>query len=107
MSLPNEQQVEKALNFLAETDEQFAVLKGRVKAEEYLLKHFKSKAMLLSNEKSVAARETAAVGSDSYVQQVRQYETAIVDHATMEARRQRAHLTIDVWRSLNANRRMV
>lgn len=106
MALPTENEVSRALTYLAETDEKYAVLKGAVRAQEYLLKHHKAVAMMKSPEKSVAARETAAMATESYVEQVRDYEMAIVEYETVAAKRERAQLTIDVWRSLNAARRV-
>lgn len=105
MSLPNEERVSGALQYLASTDEECAGLKAAVKAEEYMLKHFKAKAMAASASKSIAAKETDALASEAYANAVEQYRDTIAEYETVAARRQRAILTIEVWRSLNANRR--
>ena len=103
--LPDEERVANALHYLSMTDEECAGLKAAVRAGEYLLKHYRAKAMAASDEKSIAAKETDALASEAYANAVSDYQETIAEYETVAAKRQRAILTIDVWRSLNANRR--
>ena len=105
MTLPTEETVDKCLEYLLSTAEEFAHLKAGVKGQEYLLRHTRALGMLESSAKSVAAKETEALASESYLQAVKRYEDAIVEYETMAARREAARLKIDVWRSLNAAQR--
>ena len=105
MSLPDTDAVGRALDFLASTDEEFAGLKGNMRRCEYLLKHYKAVAQIDSGEKTAAGKEMQAYASDEYLAAVDALHDAIVDYETVSAKRQRAVLTIEVWRSLNSARK--
>ena len=105
MSLPDTDAVSRALDFLASTDEEFAGLKGDMKRCEYMLKHHKAVAQIESGEKTAAAKEMIAYSSDEYVAAVDALHDAITEYETVSAKRQRAVLTIEVWRSLNSARK--
>ena len=104
LKLPGEQDISRALHYLAETDQNFARMTARVKALEYQVKTIKA-LEYLSATGTVAEREATAESSKSYRAWIEDYENAVADRETMYAKRKRAELTIDVWRSLNANRR--
>lgn len=105
MSLPSELDIERALNYLSQTDGEYGVLKGAARAAEYKLRHARAVFMLDSEEKSIAGKEMAALASSQYAQAIEEYQNAVAAYETVSAKRQRAVLTIEVWRSLNANRR--
>lgn len=102
--LPDEKQIGAALQYLAETDAPCAKLIARVKALE-----FQAKAILgmefLDAEGTVAEREAKARASTAHRAFINDYENAVAECETIRAKRKRAELTIEVWRSLNANRR--
>lgn len=100
----SEEQVENALKYLASTDEQVAQLKGHMKAAEHLLKVGKAMAFLKADGNN-AEREAAALTSDEYAGLVEELENAVADYETIHNKRERAVLTIEVWRSENASRR--
>ena len=104
--LPTESDVAKALHYLALTDEQFAKEIGRVKALEFEIKTIKAVAFLKA-EGTMAEKEASACSDTGYQAWVEDYENAVVSRETTAAKRERAALTIEVWRSLNANRRQV
>ena len=104
MSLPDEAQVSRALKHLADTDVEEAVLRGAVKAIAERRKI--TKAIAYQNaEGTNADRQEAAYASPAYKDLIDEMENTIADHALIENKRQRAILTIDVWRSINANQR--
>ena len=105
MSLPDTDAVSRALDFLASTDEEFAGLKGNMRRCEYLLKHHKAVAQIESGEKTAAGKEMQAYASDEYLAAVEELRDAIYEYETVNAKRQRAVLTIEVWRRLNAARK--
>ena len=105
MALPTEKTVDKALKFLLETDNEVSALKGNMRRCEYMLKHHKAVAQIESGEKTAAAKEMTAYASDEYLAAVDALHDAIVEYETVSAKRQRAVLTIEVWRSLNSARK--
>jgi len=104
MSLPTEDDVSRALAYLASTDAEHGRLIGRVRGLEHQRKTIKGLAYLEADG-TVQAREASAYSSLTYRAWVEDYENAWADSATIQAKRKRAELTIDVWRSLNAGRR--
>lgn len=100
----DEAHAEKALNYLASTDESCARAKGAVKTLEYLLKVEKAMAFL-SAKGTMAEKEAHALASLPYREMIEEYETAVVEFETIAAKRERAVLTIDVWRTESSNRR--
>ena len=97
-------EVEAALKYMAKTDEPCAKAKARVKALEYRLKTEKA-VQFLNATGTMAEKESSALASSEYNAMVDEYETAVYEFETMAAKRERAILTIDVWRSEQANRR--
>jgi predicted transcriptional regulator len=104
MSLPTENDVSRALAYLAQTDESYARLVARVKALEHQGKVTLAERFLGSTG-TVAEREAQSKASTAYKRFVEDYENAIADKEVEAAKRKRAELTIEVWRSTNANRR--
>jgi len=104
MSLPTEKDISNALVYLAETDEQYAREIARVKALEHEVKTVKALAFL-DADGTMATKEAEAYASRNYIAWTEKYENAVADMHIRSAKRKRAELTIDVWRSLNANRR--
>ena len=104
MSLPTEDDIGKALKYLAETDIPFAKTMAHVKAMEYQLKTIKGLAFLEAKG-TVADRTAESESCLTYRTWVNDFENSYAEMKTMESKRKRAELTIDVWRSINANRR--
>ena len=104
MPLPTETDVSRALTHLAATDGPVGVLRARVKGLEYQRKVIYGLAFLDATG-TVGEREATAYASSTYRAFVEDYENAVAECETMAAKRKRAELTIEVWRSLNANQR--
>jgi len=104
MSLPTEDTVSAALQYLGETDEVRAKLSARVKALEYEAKSIRG-LVFLDASGTMAEKEAKAVSSAPYRAWIEDYENAYAECETIKAKRERAVLSIDVWRSLNASRR--
>lgn len=97
-------QVERAIKYLAETDEQHAMAKANRVRLEQLRKT--SKAIgFLDTDGTVAEREAEAYSSAAYQKVISDYSASVYDEQLLVNKRLRAQLTIDVWRSENANRR--
>lgn len=104
MSLPTENDISKALTYLAETDEPYAKAIGRIKGLEHQIKTIKAIGFLEA-QGTVGERTAKSESSSQYIAFTRDYEEAVYEKETMAAKRKRAELTVDVWRSLNASRR--
>ena len=105
MSLPTEQDAERALNYLAETDEPYAKAYAAKDAFKERIKLAKAKVFLESRANTVKEREAEAESSEEVASYVDDWENAVADWKLMDNKRKRAELTIDVWRSVNASRR--
>ena len=92
------------LLFLAETDVEAAQLKRAVEATVYVSKKTKD-IEFESAQGSVELRKALAGASDSYEQAMEKYFDAIETSEALQNKRKTAQLRIDVWRSVNANRR--
>lgn len=95
---------EKALRYLASTDEQLGELVGQVKGLEHRMKTEKAIAFL-QHSGTVAEREAAALTGIEYLAMVDKYETAVTEMEIIRAKRKTRELGIEVWRSQNSNRR--
>jgi hypothetical protein len=102
--LPTEDDICKALSYLALTDTYYATSIGKVKALEYQIKTIKA-LVYLETKGTIAEREARSHSSEAYRAFVSNYEDAVIERETISAKRKRAELTIEVWRSINANRR--
>lgn len=94
----------KALHYLADTDESCAELKTDVLRREYALDLAKKRVFLLAAGNIEERKATAETSND--------VQTAVVEHlkATVAFEKVRAKRTteamiVDTWRSVNANRR--
>lgn len=103
-ALPDERQVAKALHYLSSSDLEIARAKARLKAAEQRLKVAEAEGFLEAEgpqgERSAKARTTPY-----YLEALTEIEDATLERELVEAKRERAHLVIDVWRTLEASKR--
>ena len=100
-----ENRVEEALIKLSSTDESHAAWAGQVKYLEEGLKQAKSHSFLLA-EGTVAEREAMALASVKYAEAVLAWTDALKTFKKLDNERNHELRVIDIWRSLQANRRM-
>lgn len=100
----SEDRLQKALTYLAETDQPSAESKARVKALEQRRKTVKGLAFL-SSSGTMAEKEAKAYASQEYQDIVNDYENAVADAELYANKRKTEELIIEVWRSINAGRR--
>lgn len=95
--------MQRALAFLAETDEQEAKLRS---AEELAKEKMKAKfaAIAAHADGTVLQRESVAYGHEEYQSARASYLMAMSEHGSLKNQRSTAAITIEVWRSLNAAR---
>jgi hypothetical protein len=98
---------ERALSFLAETDAEYADRRVMMLRTEYLAEvtenlTYKS---LRDSDGSVEDCKREARSSEEYKTKFEEYLKAVREYEFLRARRKRAELTFEAWRSINANRR--
>ena len=102
----SEQRLEKALSFLVETDETNAEANANVKYLDRLLK--RKKALHITGnieDKSISAKEQSYYASTIYKTAVDEIFSAEVKASTLENKRDKEGLIIDLFRTLEASRR--
>jgi len=102
----SEERLEKSLKYLADTDESSAEASANVKYLDRLLK--RKKALYITGEqtlKSISAKEQGFYASDTYKNAVEELFNADVKAVTMENKRDKEGLIIDLFRTLEASRR--
>lgn len=100
----SDDRLQKALTYLAQTDEEAANAKASMKALEQKRKTIKGLAFIEASG-TVGEREAKAYASQEYQDIVEQYENAVADAELYANKRKTEELIIEVWRSSNANRR--
>ena len=101
-----EKRLEDALKYLADTDEENAKANAQVKYLDRLLK--RKKALHITgntSDKSVSAKEQTYYASDIYKDAVQELFNAEVEASTLENKRDKEGLVIDLFRTLEASRR--
>ena len=92
------------MEFLAETDEKYALAKADLLRTEILAKRVRAKLFGLGDG-SVEARKAAAESHSEVIAVDDALVEATVAFESLKARRSRAEIVIDVWRSINASQR--
>jgi hypothetical protein len=96
--------MEGAMDFLAETDIRFAETKTRLMQTEILCKRVRAR-VFVNEEGAIELRKAKAEANGDVVDADKDYVAAMLDFETLKARRSRAEIVIDVWRTLEASRR--
>ena len=101
-----EKLLENALKYLADTDEENATANAQVKYLDRLLK--RKKALHITgntSDKSISAKEQTYYASDTYKDAIQELFNAEVAASTLENKRDKEGLVIDLFRTLEASRR--
>ena len=101
-----EKRLENALKYLADTDEENAKANAQVKYLDRLLK--RKKALHITgntSDKSISAKEQTYYASDTYKDAIQELFNAEVAASTLENKRDKEGLIIDLFRTLEASRR--
>lgn len=92
------------MEFLAETDESYALAKADLLRSEILAKRVRAR-VFAAGSGSVEARKADAEGHGEVIGADDALIAATVTFETLKARRSRAEILIDVYRTLEASRR--
>ena len=99
-----QERMEAAMGFLAETDEPYAQAKADLLRSEILAKRVRAR-LFMAGEGSVEARKAAAEAHSEAIAADDALVAATLTFEALKARRSRAEIVIDVWRSVEASRR--
>jgi len=100
-----DERCEKALRYLASTDEQAAELKADVDRSEFKAKAMKA-AAFLHLEGTVADREAGSTQMPEVAAAYEEHFKAIRAYGAVANKRAVEVLIVEVWRSVGANRRV-
>ena len=100
------EKAEAALDYLELSENEFSRLKALVKYAPDRLKVLSSTLALESSEKSVTGKHTASLAHPDYEAAIDAYETVTKEFNLIQAKRNRAELTIEFWRSLNSAQKL-
>jgi hypothetical protein len=98
------EKVEGAMGFMAETDEPYAVAVTDLESSDIRRKRVRAR-VFIESEGTVAERNAEAEVHQDTEAADEAYASALLRKETLKARRQRAELVIDLWRTLSANQR--
>ena len=93
---------ELAIKYLYESEGEYARLKGLIKLIPERMKIMKASLIMESEEKSATAKQTWAEGHKDFEMTVDSCEKSYEDFYLIEAKRARAELTIEMYRSINS-----
>jgi hypothetical protein len=95
-------QAEKALGYLADSEADYAALKAQHQALKERMKIVEHQGILDSSEKSAAMKKSASMASKNYMDAVTDWEIVVESYELISAKRKRAELTIEMYRSVNS-----
>ena len=101
--LPDAERVGKAINYLANTDEEYGQHCAAVSAMDHKVKTLKAMEYLKTSG-TVGERQAIVDSSQAYKDWAEEMENITADKEIMRARRATASLLIELWRSVNAAR---
>ncbi len=93
---------ERAIKFLADSEAEWASLKAQHQALDKRRKIVRASGILDSNESSAAMKANDSEASKDYLQSVTDWEQAMEGFYLIDAKRFRANLTIEMFRSTNS-----
>lgn len=98
--------MEEALDLLDNTADEFAIAKADLGAAEILVERVKAREFLVA-EGSVDVRKAKAKTSADVMSAEDAYVDRLLAFERIKAKRQRAEIFLEVWRSVEASRRKV
>lgn len=96
--------MEAALKFLADTDEEYARKQALYSGLDEQTKSVKAHIAQMAKGSSAAAKDTFALQSDNYKMHLDKVQNAHVDYLILRNQRATQATVIDCWRSLNSAR---
>lgn len=99
-----DEKVEKALNYMAETDKEFANAHGLLEGLKRQTKTIEG-AIFLTTKGTIPERMAQVHTDQAYIDHTHKISEANYDYELLKTRRNTAELIIEVWRTESANQR--
>lgn len=100
-----EAEVEKALNFLRDTAEDYAKWKSRMKYLELHRKSVRAAEFFKGKGSSAVVNKEHAENSTAYREILKEYEEAVYEFTVLDALRSAAETKISTWQTIQASNR--
>lgn len=100
----SDERAEKALRYLAATDESCAAAKAHQERMEYKAKAVRQQVFLIE-EGTVAERQAKAEVDHDHQNALEQYFDAMKTYSAIANKRETERIVLDTWRTISANRR--
>lgn len=98
--------LDRAMQFLATTDLEFAARKSMVMRTEFMAKHTEALIYKALTEGGVEDKKMAVRTDDRVLKAWDEHFNAVKDFENLKAQRERHVLVVELWRSVQANRRV-
>jgi hypothetical protein len=103
--LVTEEECYEAMVYLDQTAAEFGALQAEAKYREYMVGAAEAVGALYSDEKSADRRKYEARTSQAYLKRLEELREAERDYLTLRAKRDAAHVKIEVYRTTRADKR--
>jgi len=100
-----DEEVEKALNYLRDTAENYAKWKARMKYLESHRKSVRSAEVLRATGKTISENTHRGEASEAYKEILIEYEESVYEYTLLDAMRHAAEAKIEAWRTISASMR--
>lgn len=100
-----EDEVEKAVHYLAKSAENFAKWKGRMKFLELHRKSIRAAETLNANGNSMTENKERGEASKAYKDILIEYHEAVYEYELINAYRNAAEAKIEAWRTISSSNR--
>lgn len=100
----SDERAEKALRYLASTDESCAAAKAHQERMEYKAKAIRQQVFLVE-EGTVAERQAKAEVDHDHQRALEEYFDAMKNYSAIANKRETERIVLDTWRTISANRR--
>ncbi len=95
-------EAERAINYLEESEEEYARLKGLLKVQPDRVKQVIAKEIMTSPESSQAAKKAWAEAGEAYTLAIDEHQGIVDMFELINCKRKRAELMIEMYRSVNS-----
>lgn len=105
MDIPDER-LDRAMNFLATSDLEFAARKAMVLRTEFMAKHVEALTYKAQTEGGVEDKKMTVRTDLAVLKAWDAHFDAVRDYENLKAQRERQVIVVELWRSVQANRRV-
>ena len=100
-----QENMEKALHYLAESEEEWANLRASKDLESKRLEIVLASGIIDSNSSTQAGKRVDSINSQAYKEVIEDYQQILETFYLIDAKRTRAEILVTTWRTLEASRR--